>query len=100
VTKVLLISVVLLSVALVGCIPDLATPFMQGMETARRANEDDRQQGIAFAINNFNQTGDYRALCYAAMLGSREASNYLLQSRVGCQVYEQGGQKYIEAVQL
>jgi len=99
--KILLIFVALLSVTMVGCVaPDVFTPYMQGAASAQRANELDRQRAIAFDINHFNQTGDYRALCHAAMLGSSEAANHLRQNRIGCQTYEQGGQKYIKAVKL
>jgi hypothetical protein len=101
--KFLLIFAALLSVAMDGCVgfaPDLFTPFMQGSAAAQRANEYDRQQAITYDINYFNKTGDYRALCHAAMLGSGEAANHLRKNRIGCRTYELSGQKFIQAVHL
>jgi hypothetical protein len=99
--KLLLILLVLLIFATnLGCIADFGAPFLEGVRAARRDNEIERQMEIESHINYYNRTGDYRALCYAAMIGSDEAANFLYRNRVGCQIYEQNGIEYIRAVEL
>ncbi|MDR0548434.1 MAG: hypothetical protein LBI10_03340 [Deltaproteobacteria bacterium] len=100
-SKKLFTFVILISLTLTGCVPyapDVFTPFLQGAEMARRDNERDRLYAIAYDIDFFNQTGDYRALCHAAALGSVQAALYLDKNRVGCETYEIEGKKFIKAV--
>ena len=77
-----------------GCIPitgDIFGGYARGASDAQRANYYDQQRAAqvrAQMINNdiayFNQTGDYRALCHAAYLGSVEVANYLVTKKITC----------------
>jgi hypothetical protein len=103
-TKFILIYMTTLSMAMAGCvpiIPDLFSPFVQGMEAANRENWNDRTRWmISDDINYFIETGDYRALCHAAMLGSVRSAAVLREDGIGCQIYTSGGRKYIRTVVL
>ncbi|MDR1395479.1 MAG: hypothetical protein LBK52_04845 [Deltaproteobacteria bacterium] len=99
--KVWLIWPLLAGVLLSGCLPpNVLGPYLQGARQAEMENERDRLRRIDYDLNYFSATGDYRALCDAAMLGSLPAAGLLRRDGIGCQTYELEGKKFIRAVEL
>lgn len=71
-----------------GQIPDIGSAFIRGMEAARRANWEDRQnyriQVINESILAYQATGNFDYLCIAAAHGSESAKSHLFKNDLRC----------------
>ncbi|MDR2302129.1 MAG: hypothetical protein LBF38_08840 [Deltaproteobacteria bacterium] len=91
--KLFLSLVIALSFAAYACpalaqIPDIGSAFIRGMEAARRANWEDRQNYYTQLINEsllaYQATGNFDYLCIAAVNGSEVAQRHLFKHDMRC----------------